>query len=232
MKITAVTGALMDSVAETTSLLANRRILVCSGDRLTLTATVMAPAIAQSLVGGATTEEEALEIQQDQNPDILITSESLEKGYGVRLIERAKKYNPGITALIFIKRETHDVVQEAMEAGADGVMFVSTIGTGDGDFINALRTTAKGGIYFPQPVINTYCAHNKPLPANVEPLSERETEVIQCLVRGMKNTEIAETLIISPETVKSHVSSTISKLQVRDRMQAVAFALTHGLITA
>ncbi len=232
MKITAVTGALMDSVAETTSLLANRKILVAVGNRLTLTAAVMAPSISQSLIGGATTEEEALEIQRDHNPDILIVSEDLERGYGVRLIERAKEYNPNITVLIFIKRETHEVVQEAMEAGADGVMFVSSIGTGDGDFINALRTTAKGGIYFPQPVINAYCALNKPLPANVEPLSERETEVIQCLVRGMKNTEIAEALTISPETVKSHVSSTISKLHVRDRMQAVAFALTHGLITA
>ncbi len=232
MIITAVTGELIGSVAETTQLLANRRILVAVGNRLTLTAAVMTPTIHQSLVGGATTEEEALEIQREKDPDILITSEDLEKGYGMRLIERAKKYNPDITALVFIRRETHAVVEEAMEAGADGVMFVSSIGTGHGDFINALRTTAKGGIYFPQPVIDACCAHNVPSPDLVDPLSVRELDVMQCLVRGMKNTEIAESLHISPETVKSHVSTTIHKLGVRDRMQAVAFALTHGLIPA
>jgi two-component system, NarL family, response regulator LiaR len=231
MIITAVTGALMDSVAETTRLLANRRILVAVGNRLTLTSTVMAPPINQSLVGGATTEEEALELQLEHNPDILITSESLEKGYGVRLVERAKRHNPDITALIFIQRETHEVVEEAMEAGADGVMLVSSIGTGHGDFINALRTTSKGGIYFPQPVINACFANKKPAPTLAYPLTNRELEVIQCLVQGMKNAEIASELSISTETVKSHVSSTISKLQVRDRVQAVAFALNHGLIT-
>ena len=161
---------------------------------------------------------------------MIIVSEHLEKGYGIRLIERAKRYNPDIKALIFIQRETHSVVQEAIEAGADGVMFVSSIGTGNGDFINALRITAKGGVYFPQPIINAYCAHNKPLPSYVEPLSERETSVVQCLVRGMRNVEIADSLNISSETVKSHVSTAISKLGVRDRMQAVAFALTHGIV--
>lgn len=230
MRINLASGPLLITIEETMCLLSERRILVCAGNQLTLTATAMTPPIAQSLVGGATTEEEALDIQRESNPDLLIVSEYLETGYGTRLIERAKKYNPDLTALIFLSRETPEVAREAMDAGADGIMFVSSIGTGRGDFVNALRTTAKGGVFVPQSVRNALRTNN-PAPSLVEPLTERELEIIQCLVQGMKNTEIAEHLVISPETVKSHVSSSIHKLGVRDRVQVVAYALTYGLIS-
>ena len=82
----------------------------------------------------------------------MITSEDLEKGYGIRLVEKAKDYFPGIKALIFLERETPEVVQEAMEAGADGVMFVSSIGTGSGDFVQALSATNNGSVYYPEAV--------------------------------------------------------------------------------
>ncbi len=230
MRINPINDSLMESVAETTAMLANRRIAVACGNRLTLTATVTSNSIAQSFIGGASTEEEALDIIGDCNPDLLIATEDLQRGYGIRLVERAKKLNPNIKVLIFLKRETHEVVKEAMDAGADGVMFISSIGTGHGDFINALRTIVKGAIYYPQPVINACCRHNRPAPVLADPLSRRELDVVSCLVNGMKNSEISEELRISSETVKTHVSSTISKLGVRDRTQAVVFALTHGLV--
>ena len=217
---------LMASLAETRSLLANKRILVCSGDRLTLTATILTPEIKQSLIGGATTENEALDIFFDKKPDLLITSEHLERGYGIRLVEKVKRHSPDTKALIFLKREKCHVVKEAREAGADGVMFVSSIGSGDGDFINALRMTSKGGIYLPN---CPTCKNKKPLAEIIEPLSGREKQVIKCMVAGMKNIEIAKELTISQETVKNHVSNTIHKLGVRDRTQAVVFALTHDL---
>ena len=72
----------------------------------------------------------------------------------------------------------------------------------------------------------------KPLLATVhaDPLSQRELEVIRCIIEGMKNLEIVEALFISAETVKSHVSTVIQKLGVRDRTQAAVFALTNGLV--
>ncbi|ABI47135.1 DNA-binding response regulator [Synechococcus sp. CC9311] len=213
-------------------LLANKKVLVCSKNRLTLTALCLCTPILQSLVGGATTEDEALQVQQKNHPDILITSEDLESGYGIRLVEKAKNYSPELKALIFLQRETPEVVQEAMEAGADGVMFISSIGTGDGDFINALSTTNSGGIYYPRSVREAATAKVKSAPVLVDPLSERELDVIRCIIRGMRNIEIADALFISSETVKSHVSTVIQKLGVRDRTQAAVFAMTHGLIEA
>ena len=225
-------GALKKAADACKQMLADKRVLVCSKNRLTLTAVSLAEPILQSLVGSTTTEDEALQIQLESNPDLLITSEDLESGYGIRLVEKAKRQSPNLKALIFLSRETPEVVQEAMEAGADGVMFVSSIGTGDGDFINALRTTNNGGIYYPRPVLKAATAKVKPAPILVDPLSERELEVIQCIIRGMKNTEIADSLFVSAETIKSHVSTAIHKLGVRDRTQAAVFVLTHGLVEA
>jgi len=184
------------------------------------------------VVGGATTEDEAMELYEECQPDILITGELLEKGYRIRLVERVKKDRPEVQALIFLNRETPDVVQEAMEAGANGVIFISSIGSGDGDFINALITINSGGIYYPRTLREAVTAREKPAPVLIDPLSERELEVIRCIIRGMRNTEIADSLFVSAETVKSHVSTAIHKLGVRDRTQAAVFALTHGLIEA
>ena len=95
-------------------MLENKRVLVCSKNRLTLTALSLAAPILQSLVGGATTEDEALQLQLESNPDLLITSEDLERGYGIRLVEKAKDHSPDLKALIFLQRERPEVVQEAM----------------------------------------------------------------------------------------------------------------------
>jgi len=186
--------------------------------------------ILQSLIGGATTEDEGLDLQIKFNPDILIASEDLEKGYGIRLVEKVKIHNPKITALIFLGRETTDVVHEAMDAGADGVMFVSSVGSGHGDFIKALTTTSNGGVYYPKSVRAVATAKIKQTSEIIDPLSEREREVLRCIIQGMKNSEIAESLFLSSETIKSHVSTTIQKLGVRDRTQAAVFALIHGLV--
>ena len=226
MRIDLSNSQLMESVKHTTALLANKRLLICNGSRLTLTAAIMTPAIQQSLVGGTTTEDEALDIQLETNPDLLITSEYLEGGYGIRLIERAKQRCPEMKALIFLSRETRDGVTEAMDAGADAVMFMSSIGTGDGDFINALRRTNEGGIYYPKAMMQD----TKVPPVLVEPLTDREVEVLHHTVDGMSNTEIAKSLIISVETVKSHIKAIMQKFGVRNRTQAVAYALTNGFI--
>lgn len=214
------------------ALLTNKKVLVCSHNRLTLAALCLCSPILESLVGGATTEEEGLNLLINFNPEILITSENLEKGYGIRLVEKAKSHDPKITALIFLERETTDVVHEAMDAGADGVMFVSSVGTGNGDFIKALTTTNNGGVYYPKLVREAAAARIKPSQDPTEPLSEREHEVLRCIIQGMKNSEIAESLFLSAETIKSHVSTTIKKLGVRDRTQAAVYALTHGLVEA
>ena len=137
-----------------------------------------------------------------------------------------------LKALIFLQRETPEVVQEAMEAGDDGVMFTSSIGTGNGDFIQALTTTIGGGIYYPMAVREAVSKKLRSALVIADPLIERELEVIRCIIEGMKNLEIAEVLFISDDTVKSHVSRVIQNFGVWDRTQAAVFALTYGLVNS
>ncbi|WP_063404101.1 helix-turn-helix transcriptional regulator, partial [Prochlorococcus marinus] len=165
-------------------------------------------------------------------PDILFTSDDLEQGYGIDLVKEAKLVSTEIKALIFLRRETKEVVDEALDAGADGVMFVSSVGSGNGDFIQSLLTTLKGGIYYPADV-RDLARDNKQLndaPVIDYQLTERELEVLNAIVGGLSNKGISESLFVSTETVKSHVSTIISKLGVRDRTQAAVFAIRHRIV--
>ena len=212
-------------------LLKGLRIVVVMGDRLALSGICLAPFIAPGLVGGATTEAEGLKLVQRMHPDLLLLTEDLEIGYGIRLMQSVHEHSPDTRMLIFLSRETQDVVKEALQAHADGVIFRSSMGTGRGDFIQALQTLSAGGVYYPEDVRRTVVSlHSDQQAKFVEQLSEREKEVVCAVARGLTNGEIATAFQISAETVKSHVSNCMSKLAVRDRTQLAVSALMHGLI--
>lgn len=224
--------ALQEAVAQATQLLQDRRLVAVFGDRLTLMSFCVAEPIRSSLVGAATTEDEGFELVKRTQPDLLICSADLETGYGPDLLRRVKAERPSCQLLIVLVRETQAVVQEAMQAFADGVIFKSSLGTGRGDLISALLTLAEGGIYFPEE-IRRLAAASLPiseLPALVEELTAREVEVVAAASRGLKNNSIAELLGISVETVKTHVGNAMDKLGARDRTQMAVMALLYGLI--
>ena len=161
-----------------------------------------------------------------------ICSSDLERGYGIDLLKRVKAELPTCQLLILLVRETQEVVQEAMEAFADGVIFKSSLGTGKGDFMQALATLAEGGVYFPEEIrrLGVAQAPKPDLPPLIEELSERELEVVAAVARGLKNNAIAGSLGISLETVKTHVVNAMGKLGARDRTQLAVMALLYGLI--
>jgi len=217
--------------AEGDALLSGSRCLVCIGDLLTLAAVALT--LKDWVHWAVTTEDEALRIMREESVDFLITSEDLEQGVGINLIHQAKRMRPDTNCMLFLRRETQAVVRDALDVGADGVMFVSSLSSvGDGDFMRALRAVSDGSTYFPQSVRITAGYSDsqqwkpQPLPAD---LSEREQEVLILLSEGATNKEIAERLIVSTETVKSHVSATIGKLGVRDRTAAAVLAIKAGL---
>ena len=79
-------------------------------------------------------------------------------------------------------------------------------------------------------VIDRFAATSAPVDAKVDVLTERELDTLRCLARGLSNAEIAEELYISAETVKTHVSNILTKLGLRDRINAVIWAFEHGLV--
>ena len=216
---------------EVEALLAGSSIVACMGDRLTLAGFAMAVPIWSHLLAAVTTAGEALDRVREHKPDLLIATEDLEQGYGIALVEAVERIHPPTRTLIFLKRENPLVVNEALEAGADGVMFISSIGQKRGDFLKALECTRDGGVYYPESV-RQMARENSPEDAEAQQLlkdlSERELDVLKALTTGLSNREIAESLFVSSETVKSHVSAIIGKLGVRDRTQAAVLAIRHG----
>ena len=216
---------------EAEALLKDSSIVACMGDRLTLASFGMAVPIWSHLLAAVTTAEEALEQVRQHKPDLLIATEDLEQGYGIALVQAVERIHPPTRTLIFLKRENPLVVNEALEAGADGVMFISSIGQTRGDFLKALQCTRDGGVYYPEQV-REMARQSSPDDAAMQTLlrdlSERELDVLKALTAGLSNREIAERLVVSSETVKSHVSAIIGKLGVRDRTQAAIVAIRHG----
>ena len=214
--------------------LSGRTKLLCFGDRLLLAGLALGQVFQEGLIGACSTEQEAL-AYASQGPDLLIVTEDLEQGYGLSLVRQMRQRLPECICLLFLRRETQEVVREALDAGAQGVMFVSSLGSGDGDFMKAMSLTLEGGTYFPGPIREAagFCPSDYPAESDgLDQLSSREREVLQALSEGHCNREIAQRLFISQEMVKTHVSTVISKLGVRDRTQAAVTALRLGLLTA
>lgn len=213
------------------ALLEGSTIVACMGDRLTLASFGMAMPIWPRLLAAVTTADEALHCVRQHKPDLLFVTEDLEQGYGISLVREVEESHAPTRTLIFLRRENPLVVNEALEAGADGVMFISSIGSHRGDFFKALQRTRDRVSITPMP-IRAMARETSPQDRDaqllLEDLSERELEVLRLLTAGQTSREISDELFVSAETVKSHVSALVGKLGVRDRTQAAIFATRHG----
>ena len=211
---------------------AQQRVVACIGDHFALSCFCLTRPLQGVVVGAATTEDEGVDLVARTNPSLVICTEDLESGYGINLLRRVKHTLPNCKRLILLKRETQSVVQEAMEACADAVIFQSSLGNGKGDFIQALTALAEGSVYYPEKIRRLVAvqAMNADLPTLVDSLTKRELEVVTAVARGLKNQAIAETLCISLETVKTHLANAMGKLGAQDRTQLAVMALLHGLI--
>ena len=110
----------------------------------------MAEPIRRAVVGAATTEEEGFELVLRHKPSLLICTSDLETGYGMNLLRRVKAELPTCQLLIVLVRETQAVVQEAMQAYADAVIFKSSLGTGRVISFKPSRPPRKAGCIFPK----------------------------------------------------------------------------------
>ena len=214
---------------EIRELLKGKRVYASMGNRLLLNSFALVPAVAHNLVGGSTTEDETLADALRLTPDVLFVTEDLEVGYGISLIEKMRVYCPDLKTLLFLETETPEVVEKAMSSGADGVAFVSSIGSGDGDLIRGMRAISEGGTYFPGEVVQKVSQSSEERLEILNELSEREVDVLKCIADGCTNGEIAERLVISVATTKTHIGNILGKLQVRDRTKLAVLALKNQI---
>lgn len=189
------------------------------------------------LIGAATTKREA-DLLIAQFPfQMLIADLDLPDGFGLDLIRKTAAEHPQVDIMVLADSNDDPHVVSAIESGATGYVLKDKIET---NLVSAIRLLAAGGSPVSPSVaksvlraLRTYTNHS--IEKNItslqpNPLSERETEILQLLAKGMSFSEIGEILTISPHTVTAHIKKIYRKLQVHSRGEAVYEAAQMGLI--
>jgi DNA-binding NarL/FixJ family response regulator len=198
------------------------------------------------IVGSAANGQEALVKTQKLKPDVILMDVRMPVMDGVEATVLIKRQFPACKVLMLTTFDDEEYVIEALKAGASGYL-LKTIP--EDDLAQAIISVHKG-IYqldpvVAQKVVASLSAGSKgafpkrPQPANPAGpnpaalanagLTERELEVLKLTSQGLSNSEIARKLLISDGTVKNHISSILSRLGVRDRIQAIIYARENGL---
>jgi len=180
---------------------------------------------------------EAVESARKLQPDIVLLDLVMPEMDGIEATSKIIHNSPQTQVIILTSFGEQDNVVPAIRAGAKGYLLKDIA---PDDLVQAIRQTYSGQVQLHPEVAKkliTAIAEEQALPSSHSPshsvgeLTEREVEVLQLVADGMNNREIAEKLVISEKTVKTHVSNILGKLHLDDRTQAAVYALRHGLVT-
>ena len=183
------------------------------------------------IVGEAGSGEEALEMVGKVEPDVILMDISMPGMNGIQATKLIRERYPGSKIVMLTMLDQEGYVYEAVKAGATGYMLKNT---SSDDLVNTIQTVNEGkALLHPDATAQLLkefvtLADNK---AKDYGLSGREMEVLEQLSLGNTNKEIAKTLWISEQTVKTHVAHIFGKLGTSDRTETVATALRNGLVT-
>jgi DNA-binding NarL/FixJ family response regulator len=186
---------------------------------------------AVEVVGEAPDGETAISLAAELMPDIVVMDINMPGVNGVEATRRIVADNPSVAVLMLTMLDDDDAVFAAMRAGARGYVVKGADTT---DVLRALESVARGDAVFGPAVANRVLAYlTRPLsardPVLFPELSDREREVLELIARGKANSEIARTLVVSPKTVRNHVSNIFTKLRISDRSEAIVRARKAGL---
>jgi DNA-binding NarL/FixJ family response regulator len=175
-----------------------------------------------SVVGCATTAARAEQVITERHPDVAVVGVDLPDERGTELIRRLQGQVNGTKFVIYTGLTDPDLLEAAYRSGARGLVAKPA---GLPALVEALRKVWRGGRYF-DPSFSP--KENGDVPARE--LSGRETEILTLLAGGLTGEEIAKRLVLSPETVRTHVRNAMGKLEARTRTEAVVKALQRGEI--
>jgi DNA-binding NarL/FixJ family response regulator len=190
------------------------------------------------VVGEAGDGAEAIERARQLRPDVILMDIRMPRMDGVDATARLTSagIEPPPRVLVLTTFDLDEYVFGALRAGAAGFLLKDAPRE---RLVEAIRVVHGGDALLSPSItrrlIEDFAARIEPLeaqPALLESLTPREREVLVLVARGLSNGEIAERLVVTEATVKSHVGSVLLKLGLRDRVQAVVFAYEHGIVVA
>jgi DNA-binding NarL/FixJ family response regulator len=211
-------------------LLCDDQALVRSGFRMILDARD-----DLEVVGEAEDGREVIELARGLDPDVILMDVRMPNVDGVEATRRLVEAGSRARIVILTTFDLDEYVYDALRAGASGFLLKDVQ---PAQLVDAIRVVAAGEALLAPTVTRRLLdrfadalpgEEAKPPPA-LESLTERELEVLKLLAGGLSNAELAEQLFLSETTVKSHISSVLRKLDLRDRVQAVVLAYEAGLV--
>lgn len=179
------------------------------------------------LVGEAGDGETAVSLCGQILPDVVLMDMLMPDVDGVTATRLIRQQFPSVQVLALTSFKEKELIQSALQAGAIGYLLkdVSAV-----ELVQAIRA-AHAGLSTLAPAVVQSMSNTTDQPSLPDyNLTEREQEVLVLLVDGLNNSEIAEKLIVSPSTIKSHVSNILAKLGVTSRTEAAALAVRQGLV--
>jgi DNA-binding NarL/FixJ family response regulator len=184
------------------------------------------------VVGEAVTGEEAVEKAAKTQPEIVLMDIQMPQMNGIEATRRIIEANPHTRVVMLTMFGDSDSIFAAIRAGARGYVLK---GADEEEVLKVMGAVAGGEAHFgpeiAERLMSFFSTPHKAAPpsAKFPELTSREVEVLDLIARGRSNTEIARRLYLSPKTVRNHISSIFTKLQVADRAQAIVRAREAGL---
>ncbi|MDQ0777825.1 DNA-binding NarL/FixJ family response regulator [Streptomyces aurantiacus] len=181
--------------------------------------------------------EQAVRRAQAVGPDVLVLDLNLPAKPGVQVCKELVGLNPALRVLVLSASGEHVDVLEAVKSGATGYLLKSA---STEELTDAVRRTAVGDPVFTPGLAGLVLGEYRRLASDPGPatggdeprapqLTDRETEVLRLVAKGLSYKQIAERLVISHRTVQNHVQNTLGKLQLHNRVELVRYAIERGL---